>query len=698
MLYSKQQEQLLNLPISGNTYLTGGFGTGKTTVAIKRILDIVSSGIQPSSILVLLPQRTLSDPYTIALGKDKNYLSKQITLITMGGLARRMVSLYWPIIGDLTGFRNPNKPPSFLTMESAQYFMARLVSPLFDKGFFSSVSLERNRIYSQILDNLNKSAISGFSHEEIGARLKSAWIGDSSQINIYDNVQECVNLFRKFCHENNLLDYSLQVEIFRNLIWKSKFFQQNLYSTYSYLIYDNCEEDPLFSHQLVQDWLPHLKSALIIQDQGGGYRKFLGADPNSASALSECCEIKFEFSQSFINDENLQTLSHSFFSNTAISHPKKNIDFKNSIHTTLKIPDETLQFYPQMLDWTVARVKEKILEGTNPNQIVILAPFMSDMQRFSIANRLENNGIPYRSNRPSRALRDEPAVQCLLTLATLAHPEWNMIPHKFKLAYALMVAIQDMDLVRARILVDNLLKPEKTPDYLLPFNSLPGLLRDRVSYRFGASYERLRQWLLDTPDEDNLDGFLGRLFGEVLSQPGFRFHHDLDSGRFTAVLIESIKKFRLSIANTESDSNYQIGKEYLQMISEGVIAAQYLEKPDENKEAVTISPAYTFLIQNHAVDYQFWLDISSPAWYERLEQPLTHPHVLSQNWHQDDKWTAEDELRHNQETLEQVVLGLISRCKKSIYLCFSNLNENGSENRGLLLRKIQDLLVRIKND
>ena len=56
-----------------------------------------------------------------------------------------------------------------------------------------------------------------------------------------------------------------------------------------------------------------------------------------------------------------------------------------------------------------------------------------------------------------------------------------------------------------------------------------------------------------------------------------------------------------------------------------------------------IAPAYTFLMNNQPVSYQFWLDIGSRGWFERLYQPLTHPYVLSKQWTPGDKWTDERE-------------------------------------------------------
>ncbi|NIN64482.1 MAG: hypothetical protein GTO63_07225, partial [Anaerolineae bacterium] len=71
----------------------------------------------------------------------------------------------------------------------AQYFMARIVRPLLDQGYFDSVTIDRNRLYSQILDDLNKAAVVGFLHTEIGERLKAAWAGEEREKRIYDEAQ-----------------------------------------------------------------------------------------------------------------------------------------------------------------------------------------------------------------------------------------------------------------------------------------------------------------------------------------------------------------------------------------------------------------------------------------------------------------------------------------------------------------------------
>ena len=84
--------------------------------------------------------------------------------------------------------------------------------------------------------------------------------------------------------------------------------------------------------------------------------------------------------------------------------------------------------------------------------------------------------------------------------------------------------------------------------------------------------------------------------------------------------------------------------------------------------------------------------MGSSGWYERLEQPLTHPYVLSRAWLEGKKWTSEEESRVSNANLEMIVSGLLSRCRKGIILGLSEYNQAGQEEKGLLLLRLQSLL------
>ena len=683
------QLDLAQAPLDSKIFLSGYAGTGKTSAAVERLRFLLGQGLRADSILLLTPQRTLHEPYLEGLSLD-SYAGGEVTPATLGGLARRMVDLFWPLAAEAAGFARPDQPPIFLTLETAQYYMAHLVRPLVDKGFFESVTIDRNRLYSQIIDNLNKSAVIGFPHTQISARLDMAYYGEPAQRRVYADAQDCANRFRQFCLENNLLDFSLQLEIFENVLWPQPQVRNTLVRTYRHLIYDNVEEDGPRAHDIIREWLADFQSALLIYDEGGGFRYFLGADMTTGYALREACEQHLVFDESFVMSQPVADLSEHLTFAIAPNTVASPVSETTGVEALSIIQ---AHYYPELLDSVATEIQNLLANGLPPAEVVVLAPYLSDALRFSLTHRLETLGIPWRSHRPSRSLRDEPASQALLTLATLAHPHWDIRPPKFDVAYALMQSIEGLDLIRAQLLTEIVYRPRELG--LAPFDGIKPEVQELITFSLGLSYSILRDWLLAQREAEPLplDHFLRKLFGEVLSQPGFGYHSNFDSVRVAASLIESFKKFRQALEPTGPENLPGLGREYIAMLQDGVIAASYLEAwKQQATEAVLVAPAHTYLMMNRPVSVQFWLDPGSSGWYERLAQPLTHPYVLSRSWPDGQVWNDADEVRTSQEAMSRLIGGLLKRCRERVYIGLAELGEAGFEQRGELLRAFQKVL------
>jgi hypothetical protein len=709
------QRQIVESALDSRLFVSGPAGTGKTTAGVERLNYLLGAGVPGESILMLTPQRSLQEPYAELLISPARLAGGDVTPATVGGLARRMCDLFWPLAAEAAGFARPDQPPIFLTLETAQYYMAHLARPLLDQGYFESLTIDRNRLYSQILDNLNKAALVGFPHTEIAARLDSAYFGEPAQRRVYQDAQACADLFREYCLKHNLLDFSLQTELFTNILWPQPQVQDYLRNTYRHLIYDNVEEDFPRAHDIISEWIADLQSALLIYDEGGGFRRFLGADVDTGLALSGLCHERILFEISFVVSEEISALADSISEaiSPSGSSPTGTGNFGEALRLIYKQGSntETPHFYPELLDAIADETHSLISDhGVPPSEIVILAPYLSDALRFSLMNRLEERKVPVRSHRPSRSLHDEPASRALITLAALAHPHWDIRPPKFDVAYALMQSIDGLDLIRAQLLTEIVYHPRDLG--LSTFDQIKPDVQERITYLLGERYSSLREWLLAYRELDPLplDHFFRKLFGEVLSQPGFGYHDNFDSIRVAASLIESVKKFRMAMVPTtnltglsgsssdeatsrEDLSGLGLGKEYILMLQEGVIAASYVESwRTEDKDAVLVSPAHTFLMMNRPVTVQFWLDAGSSGWHERLAQPLTHPYVLSRAWQPGNIWSDADEVQSNREALARLVSGLLHRCKERVYLGMAELGESGFEQRGDLLRAFQKVI------
>lgn len=709
MKFTAVQSAIIESSPEGRVFLRGMAGVGKSTTGVARLRHLLEIGIPGQAILVLVPQRRLARPYLDVIRSPhgpQGCGGTEVTVATLGTLARRMVNLYWPLITDRMSNAFPNRRPKFLSLEMVQYLMFKLLEPEVErKDYFNSVTITRPRLFSQIADNLNKSAVVGFPHTSIAARLKAAFPEDQERQHIFEDAQACANLFRDYCRRYNLLDFSLQVELFCAGLWNFASPREALVGRYRHLIVDNLEEDTPATHRLLGEWLPHCESALLINDDEAGYRRFLGADDVSALTLRDSCEREVVMTESRVMTRSMEALLDEVSKgiggqSTVVAREVRPRLRRVLAHTTVA----QSRFHTQMLDWVADSVGALVHEKrVRPERIVVLAPILNDSLRFSLVSRLAARGVETRTLRPSRPLHDEPVVGALVTLAKLAHPDWPLAARwqvtRAGIVRMLMTVIEGMDLVRATLMAEVLYRREG----LQPFERITNVeMRTRITEVFGERYERLRGWVdgyresqRSGPAVTNgvaIDLFFRRLFGEVLAGPGFSFQGNFDAVRVISNLIASARSFRQSAAPI--DSRLDAGFEYVRMVDEGILAEQY--EPAESQVAtsgVLIAPAYTFLLSNQAVDYQFWLNLDSPAWNRRLYQPLTQPYVLSAQWRAGECWTEAHERESSQEMLRRVMTGLIRRCRRRIYLGFSRYDERGYEQVGEL-RVLFDYLLR----
>jgi hypothetical protein len=727
---SQAQDKIAAPPYDKTIFLEGPSGGGKTSAGAVRLSGLLRSGIPGSSILVLLPHRPLAGPYLRALGIDPGVQEEAVenaNILTIAGIARRMVRRYWSQVAGPSGFANPRQPPVFLNHETSQVVMARVVLSLLDQGYLETITLERYRIYSQILDSLSRAAGCGIPYVEVGHRLKSAWAGEPGQNRVFDDLQECIVRFRQYCLSHNLLDFSLLMDVFHQRVWPDAQIRETFFNTYRHLIADNIEEDLPVAHDLLRDWLPRLSSALLIYDWDGGYRSLMGADPQSAYSLKDGCTATIVWEQSYIMPAEVASfagflgrklspgyalegaLATNRFGEVGVSYETDSdlrapVEPSTATDTTPAIPVSpivfnSVRFYPEMLDWVTAQVSALVhQEGVLPSEIALLAPFLNDSLVFSLVDRLEREGIPARSLRPSRPLRSEPGVGCLLTLAALAHPHWfeggfrRDMPSPYDVTYALVQAVQGMDLVRAQLLTQIAYRTREGLPFLSSFETIRPDVQERITEELGEGYETIRLWLEDYTRREplNLDEFWERLLAEVLTLPGFGFIEDINVTQAASNLIDSARNYRQVTETVTEGDGQPSAQEFLFLVRNGLVPAQYMRLWEEpGAEAVLLAPAFTFLIANRPVDVQFWLDAGSRNWWGRMSQPLTHTHVLSRQWPEGRIWTDEDELAADRESLYRLSLGLVRRCRKQIWVAASELSETGYDQEGPLLRVFQ---------
>lgn len=629
-------------------------------------------------IAVIVPQHTLGQRYRDTLP------DAPIRVTTYASIVRRALDLFWPAVADQCGFGVVREQPVFLTNETATAQMGRLLDTLIDeRRLFDSVRMPRLRIYGQVLDNLNKSALVGFPYEQIGERLKGAWLYEDQQARMYDDVQQAATMFRAYCLEHGLLDYSLAAELFQRHVVPLKAFRTWITQSMRHVVYDNPEEDVPVAHDFILEFLDSAESSIVAYDTHGGIRRFLGADEVSARRLGDAAHEHVEFTELVTSARRFEPLVSALGGYFVGGRSSSEAGYGDSVELV------AYRFLPEMLEGTVRQIADLIeVEGVAPDEICVITPYLSDVVRFALETRFRGRGIPFRSTRPSRPLNTESIANAVLVAASTAFPEWHIPIERTQFAAALVELIDDCDPVRASLLAATL----RVGKPLVEAASLSDQLRRRLPEAVIERYERMRAWMAGAAQGhkagEDLAAFLSAFYRDVLTQPGYRLFERPEAGHIVANLISALAEHIDLCRTLELDV---AADELIAGVLSGRLGQQGMNDPRgaQMTPAVLIGPAHTFLMLNRPVAHQFWLDVGSDGWTERLHQPLGQPYVLSRQWPVGRVWTTVDDAAANAESTARLVTGLLRRCTERAWLSYCVYSEQGIAQQGPLLAALQ---------
>ncbi len=688
----------------------GPAGAGKTTRIADALAGLIENGVRPDRVLCLVAQHSAIARMRRRLAAVRTPTRGEPLITTISAFAQRNVSLFFPVLAQKAGFARTDREPVFTTLESAQYFVNQHLEA--HMPAFEGLKLHRPRIVSQIIDNMNRAATSGFGLDEIAARLRLAWPGDTTRNRAFEAVQQTALDFRAFCLQHTLLDFSLTMSLFGGSLLQDEGFASYARARFRHLLIDNVEEETPALHDLARLLLPDCESALIAEDDPGGYRVFLGADVSSARALRELCADGVEYLDRPAAPDGIPSPARFGEQLAALVQGGAPLTQRGSDAVQV-LPG--VKYWTSMVQQAVEIVRMLVDAGLPPAEIAIVAPYVEDVLRFELDERL-GASIGVRTLRPSRPLHDHPIVRALIVFAKLAHPGWRLQPAAGEIARALSIALGDLDVVRAQLLAEQITRIQRA-------DPLPALddvaLWTRVGARYAERYETLRAWLADwmrqrDADADGapLDLFWQRLFSDVLSVNGFGLNADRDGATVVARLVRLARQFRevfalgrLSTAparlvdvrmygdaaKQSAEAQDSLGLTYIALLTEGMLAARGDLAPDR-EGGVLLATAHAYITNDMRSRVQIWLDAQANAWHERIYQPLTHPFVMMRGWPAAQVWTDMDELQTTRASLARQVCGLAYRCSERIYMLSSQLSVSGQEENGLLLRAVQRML------
>ena len=688
MELSQSQQKIVNH--EGTAFVLGAAGTGKTTAVKHRIESLLQDGEPAYTVLVLVAEHSHREHYLDFMHETDVGAIADLQVTTYSGLARDMVTMFWPLVARPAGFHHAYTPPTWLSYDLAQMLMWEVVTPMLDEGHFADLRLRPQQIVSQLLDNLNRSALNGMTVEVAIQRQIDAWAGEPEHLRHLLDAKKAGLAFRKICYENNLIDLSLVVDVFHRYLVGGEAFAHYFSERFRHLMVDNIEEQTAVGQAFVLSLMDETVSTTIVYDAGGGYKRFLAADPTLAEQFKARCRLTIGLERRFLEEQGVYHVGRHVKHYLLGGEATADLDeVKGALLGTVHG-----RYRREMLVRLGERLRQLVdEEGIEASDIAIIVPYLDGALRYKLTQSLAQAGLTYQLSRRRASPREEPRVRAWLVWLALAYPTWDIHPTLYDMAEALTLTIHGLDPARAMLLARSLYDP--AVPQLRDVRELSAEQIGRVGVETVEKIVVLREWLLHhgangEGESLSLDFFIHALFTELLSQRQFAPEPDVQAAAVCDWLIRLATRLRQSAAAMQLKSDVAIGQVFVEAINNGLVTANppdLGEPPDPN--GVYIGTIYSFLLSEKSVPVQVWLETAATGWWDIPRQPLSNAFVLSQGWDGEQRWTLEDDARIRNEMLSRVTQGLCARCQRGILLATSELDRRGVRQDGPLWRALQ---------
>ncbi|MCL2924189.1 MAG: recombinase family protein, partial [Trichodesmium sp. MAG_R04] len=343
------------------------------------------------------------------------------------------VILFWPLLIQALDLRG--QFPLRLRPETEQELAGRFWRPQIEKLKQPGISLER--MIRRTLDLFQLAAFSCTPTEEIGMILQQGFedVGTSAVRALDDfclNIVELLQEWRDWCWQGGFLTYGIITEFYWRYLLPNSTYQQHLIHRYPFVLADDVDEYPAITYQLFDFLLDNGTIGVFTYNPNGSIRLGLGADPEYLAQLQERCQI-----ETLETPKNLaQEIGTSIIE--LVVNNNLNIDQLPAYFKFI----QTKSRAALLGEITKMIIKDINLGIVKPEEVVIIAPGLDAIARYSLISILNNAGIAVESLKEQRPLISYPMIRALLSILTLVYPGLGRLVDRDAVAEMLVVLSQ----------------------------------------------------------------------------------------------------------------------------------------------------------------------------------------------------------------------------------------------------------------
>ena len=674
-------------------WITGPTRSGKTTLLASQFRQWVRRKISQrhspndhlaAAILVFAAnddnRRALSDRLSTAIPGSYPVVSK-----TPLGFFSDEVKLFWPLLFGRLNLKA--QFPLRLRPETEQELATRL---WLHQDEVELAGVNQSRFVRQLLDLLHLAGASGIEAEQIPAMLELGLSEERSLLGNEAGIGDRLLEWRQWCLERGLLSYGIIYELYWRYLLSDPTYQQHLTRRYQAVFADDVDDYPAITKDLFAFLLAQGAEGVFTYNPDSQVRLGLSADPNYLADLASLPQVEVQL---LANNKNVEEQEVALALVTDFTFLGSLPPSIQSIQTISRA---------ELLRETAEVIVQAVQTGVKPEEIAVIAPGLDEIARYTLIEILSSRGVRVEPLNEQRSLISSPLIRALLTLLALVYPGLGRLVDRDAVAEMLVVLSQksapeeadstkrrlipDIDPVRAGLLADYCYHVDPEHPRLLKVETFPRW--DRLGHRATKAYQDIVDWLeqLKRRQQQRLSAIA--LLDETIK----RLMNGQAYDQLAALreLMETAQHYwevdrRLRQNEPIARSQTTTIAQFIELLRRGTITAnprpvRYLERGG----AVAIATIFQYRSLRVSHRWQFWLDTGSVLWEKGGAATLFGAPLFLREW-SGRTLTQEDTLEADQQRLERILRDLLGRVGERVFLCYSDLGVNGTEQTGPLL-------------
>ena len=596
----------------------------RTKVLVEKYTELISAGVKPSEILVLVQNSTLKKQFVDKILENiKIDAIEKLNVHSFFSIVYNTLIENWCFIENAIPSDKHFILPNLVGLEVSQFLLKDILKHVEVKGYNSKKSLLHQifRRYSLIVQN-------HLSNEQIQERskiLKESFAEDAELI-----IKKLLSSTLK----SRSLDYLRQTLIF-NHVYKHTDYFKNI----KYLLVDDADEMTPVCFDFISYLKPQLKDWIICFDSLGSSRcGYLSADTSIE------CKLVHLFNEDVQTDKNIFSQGEIIFSNIL---ENKHERLENFTLTSLSKRAE-------ILDFTIEKIQNLFKKNIPASDITIITPLQNDMLRFTLEENLKHScNLMFLSG--SEKLIDNPLVKASLGILKLM----------------LGIEISEMDL--RVILSDYLGIPLK---YCCPifegYKKTGGFPHISLEF-YNEKYQKFLEVFEEVKEKNTkLSTKVFDLFYKLVD-----FADETKINKFN-FFIKQLRDFESVLG---AKTVIERADEIITQIENSIIAENPSTTLEISENDLVIATPQKIIDNKISSKYQFWLDVSHSDWVKTDTGPLYNAWVFQSDWTKDE-YTVEDDIFLAKQKTARILRKLLLLAQEHVWACSSLFDPSGVENLG----------------